>query len=84
MAELVCPLCPQERTAHLGFSLREYLQHINLFHAHQSGFQVICGIGVVQEPSASLEHLKTTFLLTTEANYIPPIKLVKPAPQHFL
>ena len=45
MAELVCPLCPQERTAHLGFSLREYLQHINLFHAHQSGFQVICGIG---------------------------------------
>lgn len=42
---LVCPLCSQEHTAHLGFTLREYLQHINLFHAHQPGFQVICGIG---------------------------------------
>lgn len=42
---LVCPLCPQEHTALLGFSLRENLQHINLFHAHQPGFQVICGIG---------------------------------------
>lgn len=42
---LVCPLCPREHTCCLRLSLREYLQHIKLFHAHQPNFHISCGIG---------------------------------------
>ncbi len=41
---LVCPLCPRERTSALQLSLREYLKHIQLFHSHQPGFRITCGI----------------------------------------
>ena len=42
---LICPLCPREHTCCLRLSLREYLQHIKLFHAHQPNFHISCGIG---------------------------------------
>ena len=43
--QLICPLCPRERTCSLKFSLRDYVKHISLFHAHQPGFRLTCGIG---------------------------------------
>ena len=47
-AQLVCPLCPHERTAHLHFDLTGFLKHLKLFHAHQAGFRVTCGISGCQ------------------------------------
>ena len=47
-AQLVCPLCPHERTAHLHFDLTDFLKHMKLFHAHQAGFRVTCGISGCQ------------------------------------
>lgn len=42
---LVCPLCPRERTSALQLNLRDYLKHVQLFHSHQPGFRITCGIG---------------------------------------
>lgn len=39
-----CPLCPSERTDRLKFTLKQYLQHLRLFHAHQPRFHLTCGI----------------------------------------
>ena len=47
-AQLVCPLCPRERTAHLHLDLTGFLKHIKLFHAHQAGFKITCGISGCQ------------------------------------
>ena len=46
--KLVCPLCPQQFTAHLHFNLTTWLKHIQLFHAHQAGFRIACGIHACQ------------------------------------
>lgn len=46
--QLVCPLCPHERTAHLRLDLTGFLKHIKLFHAHQAGFKITCGISGCQ------------------------------------
>lgn len=48
VTELVCPLCPLECTAHLCFDLTSLLRHVKLFHAHQAGFKITCGIGGCQ------------------------------------
>lgn len=45
---LVCPLCPYERTAHFHLTLIAFLKHIKLFHAHQAGFKITCGISGCQ------------------------------------
>lgn len=45
VGRIICPLCPQEQTSSLKFTLRDYVKHISLFHAHQPGFQLTCGIG---------------------------------------
>ena len=47
-AQLVCPLCPYERTAHLHLNLTGFLKHVKLFHAHQAGFKITCGINGCQ------------------------------------
>ena len=39
---LQCPLC--SHTAHLQLDLTAFLKHIKLFHAHQAGFKLTCGI----------------------------------------
>lgn len=44
MATLVCPLCPRERTSGLKLNITRYLQHIQLFHSHQPGFRITCGL----------------------------------------
>ena len=41
-----CSLCVTSGGPHLSYqSVREYLKHLQLFHAHQPRFKVICGIG---------------------------------------
>ena len=45
---LVCQLCPAERALSLPFTLKDYLRHIELFHAHQPNFRIACGIGGCQ------------------------------------
>lgn len=43
MEELIkCKLC--SAASHLRFQVKEYIQHIKLFHAHQTDFKIICGI----------------------------------------
>ena len=46
--QLVCALCPHERTAHLHFDLTGFLKHMKLFHAYQAGIRVTCGISGCQ------------------------------------
>ena len=41
---LTCPLCPAEMAHNLPFNTKDYLKHIQLFHAHQPNFHIICGI----------------------------------------
>ena len=42
MEELTtCKLC--SAASHLRFQVKEYIQHIKLFHAHQVDFKIICG-----------------------------------------
>lgn len=38
-----CSLC--SNTLRARFSIRDYLKHLQLFHAHQPTFKVTCGIG---------------------------------------
>lgn len=40
--ELSCPLC--SLTSHLKLNVTNFLKHIKLFHAHQAGFKLTCGI----------------------------------------
>ena len=40
--ELSCPLC--SLTSHLELNITNFLKHIKLFHAHQAGFKLTCGI----------------------------------------
>lgn len=42
MDTITCKLC--STTSHLRSQMKEYLQHINLFHAHQPDFKITCGI----------------------------------------
>lgn len=42
--EFLCSLCPSERINRVKFSLKQYLQHLRLFHAHQPRFHLTCGI----------------------------------------
>ena len=42
METLTCKLC--STTSYLRFEMKEYLQHIKLFHAHQPDFKITCGI----------------------------------------
>lgn len=44
MPTLICPLCPYERTSRLNFNLTDFLKHIKLFHSHQPGFSITCGL----------------------------------------
>ena len=44
MSSLVCPICPPERTSHLKFNLTKFMKHIKLFHSHQPGFSITCGL----------------------------------------
>ena len=44
MSSLVCPICPPERTSHLKFNLTKFMKHIKLFHSHQPGFFITCGL----------------------------------------
>ena len=39
---LICPLC--SLTSHLKLNVTTFLKHIKLFHAHQAGFKITCGI----------------------------------------
>jgi len=39
---VTCKLCTA--ASHLRFRVKEYIQHIKLFHAHQMNFRIICGI----------------------------------------
>ena len=39
-----CPICPPEWTSHLKFNLTEFMKHIMLFHSHQPGFSITCGL----------------------------------------
>ena len=39
-----CSLCTINGP-HLRFSIRDYLKHLQLFHAHQPTFKLTCGIG---------------------------------------
>lgn len=45
MSNLICPLCPVERTVQLNLDLKNYLKHIKLFHSHQPSFSIMCGLG---------------------------------------
>ncbi len=40
---MICQLCPV-----VCSTLRDYLKHVQLFHAHQSGFNITCSIGGCQ------------------------------------
>lgn len=44
MSSLICPICPPERTSHLKFNLTKFMKHIKLFHSHQPGFSITCGL----------------------------------------
>ena len=39
---VTCKLCTA--ASHLRFRVKEYIQRIKLFHAHQMNFRIICGI----------------------------------------
>ena len=45
---LVCQLCQADRAHSLTFNTKDYLKHLELFHAHQPNFRVTCGIGGCQ------------------------------------
>ena len=44
MPGLICPLCSPEMTVNLNMNLTEFLKHIQLFHSHQPGFSITCGL----------------------------------------
>lgn len=44
MPRLICPLCPPERTVNLNMNLTDFLKHVQLFHSHQPGFSITCGL----------------------------------------
>lgn len=47
MEELVaCKLC--SAASHLKFNIKGYVQHVQLFHAHQANFKIVCGINGCQ------------------------------------
>ena len=41
--EIECSLC--NTLLRVSYSIRDYLKHLQLFHAHQPTFKVTCGIG---------------------------------------
>lgn len=45
MSNLICPLCPVERTSQLNLNLKKFMKHIQLFHSHQPYFSITCGLG---------------------------------------
>ena len=51
---LVCQLCPVERALSLPFTLK----HIELFHAHQPNFRIMCGIGGCQRTFHNLQTFR--------------------------
>ena len=55
---LVCQLCPAERALSLPFTLKDYLRHIELFHAHQPNFRITCGIGGCQRTFHNLQTFR--------------------------
>lgn len=55
---LVCQLCPAERALSLPFTLKDYLKHIELFHAHQPNFHIMCGIGGCQRTFHNLQTFR--------------------------
>ena len=40
---ITCKLC--SAASHLRFQVKEYIQRIKLFHAHQMDFRITCDIG---------------------------------------
>lgn len=44
MSSLICPLCSNEQTAHLNFTLSTFLRHVELFHSHEPTFLITCGL----------------------------------------
>ena len=44
MSNLVCPLCPPDRTANLYLNISRLIKHIELFHSHEPSFRITCGI----------------------------------------
>ena len=46
METITCKLC--STASHLRLQVKEYLQHIKLFHAHQPDFKITCGISGCQ------------------------------------
>ena len=72
--ELSCPLC--SLTSHLKLNITTFLKHIKLFHAHQAGFKLTCGIHGCQrtftnfrtfENHVSAMHRSNCDLSSTEA-----------------
>ena len=72
--ELSCPLC--SLTSHSKLTITTFLKHIKLFHAHQAGFKLTCGIHGCQrtytnfrtfENHVSAMHRTNCDLSTTEA-----------------
>ena len=55
---LVCQLCPAERALSLPFTLKDYLRPIELFHAHQPNFRIVCGIGGCQRTFHNLQTFR--------------------------
>ena len=57
-AKMVCSLCPAERTEHLSLNLTSFLKHVKLFHAHQPGFKITCGISDCQRSYTNFRTLQ--------------------------
>ena len=55
---LVCQLCSAERALNIPYTLKDYLKHIELFHAHQPNFCITCGIGGCQRTFHNLQTFR--------------------------
>lgn len=56
--DLLCPLCPSERTRRLNFNVSKYLKHVRLFHAHQPNFHISCQINGCQRSYRNFSTFK--------------------------
>jgi len=58
--EVICILC--SATSHLKFNIKGFIQHIQLFHAHQADFHITCGIEGCQRSYTNCGTFLTTYM----------------------
>ena len=60
---------PAERALRLPFTLKDYLKHIEHFHAHQPNFSITCGIGGYQPTFQKLQTFQNHTLDHHSSDY---------------